>query len=265
MHRARLHDDETEIHAGRTTMQTKIDEIADGIYRLSVYVPDIAPPAGLTFNHFLIRAAEPMLFHCGLRGLFPTLSEAVAKLMPASDLRWIGFGHVEADECGAMNSWLAAAPNARVVHGATACMVSVNDLADRTPQTLADGEVVDLGGKRVRYIDTPHVPHGWEAGVLYEETTGTLLCGDLFTHLGKDAAVTDKDIVGPAIEAERLFRYTSLGPSTAPNIRKLVALAPRTLALMHGASYNGNGGHALSALADHYEAELSAAMIRRAA
>ena len=149
--------------------------------------------------------------------------------------------------------------------GATACMVSVNDLADRPPRTLSDGEALDLGGMRVRYIDTPHVPHGWEAGVLHEETTGTLLCGDLFTHLGNGLAITDKDVVGPAIEAERLFHYTSLGPATAPNIRKLAALAPRTLALMHGASYHGDGGRALRALADHYEAELDAAMLRRAA
>lgn len=246
-------------------MQVKTDEIADGIYRLSVHVSDIAPPAGFTFNHFLIRADQPMLFHCGLRGMFPALSEAVARLIPVEQLRWIGFGHVEADECGAMNSWLAAAPRAQVVHGATACMVSVNDLADRAPRTLADGETVDLGSKRVRYVDTPHVPHGWESGVLYEEASGALLCGDLFTHLGNGLAVTDKDIVEPAIEAERLFHYTSLGPATAPNVRKLAALKPRTLAVMHGASFNGNGGHALNALADHYAAELDAAMMRRAA
>jgi flavorubredoxin len=226
-------------------MQVKTDEIADGIYRLSVHVSEIAPPAGFTFNHFLIRADEPMLFHCGLRQMFPALSEAVGRLIPVEQLRWIGFGHVEADECGAMNSWLAAAPRAQVVHGATACMVSVNDLADRTPRALADGETVDLGGKRVRYIDTPHVPHGWEAGALYEEASGTLLCGDLFTHLGNGLAVTDKDVVGPAIEAERLFHYTSLGPSTAPNIRKLAALKPRTLAVMHGASFNGDGAREL--------------------
>jgi flavorubredoxin len=246
-------------------MQVKTDEIADGIYRLSVHVAEIAPPAGFTFNHFLIRADEPMLFHCGLRQMFPALSEAVGRLISVEQLRWIGFGHVEADECGAMNSWLAAAPKAQVVHGATACMVSVNDLADRTPRALADGETVDLGGKRVRYIDTPHVPHGWEAGVLYEEASGTLLCGDLFTHLGNGLAVTDKDVVGPAIEAERLFHYTSLGPSTAPNIRKLAALKPRTLAVMHGASFNGDGARALNALADHYAAELDGAMLRRAA
>ena len=246
-------------------MQTKTDEIADGIYRLSVHVTEIAPPAGFTFNHFLIRADEPMLFHCGLRNMFPTLSETVARLLPIDRLRFIGFGHVEADECGAMNSWLAAAPRAQVVHGATACMVSINDLADRAPRALTDGETIDIGGRRLRYIDTPHVPHGWEAGVFYEEVTGTLLCGDLFTHLGDTSAVTDKDIVGPAIEAERLFHYTSLGPATAPNIRKLAALAPRTLAVMHGASYHGNGGQALHALANHYDAELDAALIQRRA
>jgi flavorubredoxin len=247
-------------------METKIDEIADGIYRLSMYVPHIAPPAGFTFNHFLVRADEPMLFHCGLRAMFPALSEAVERLIPLRQLRWIGFGHVEADECGAMNSWLAAAPEAQVVHGATACMVSLNDMADRAPRLLGDGEVVDLGGKRVRYIDTPHVPHGWEAGILHEETTNTLLCGDLFTHVGNGLAITDKDVVGPAIEAEQLFRYTSLGPSTAPNIRKLAAIAPRTLALMHGASYNGNTARALDALADYFDNELHAAMaISRAA
>ena len=237
-------------------MQTKADEIADGIYRLSVHVTEIAPPAGFTFNHFLIRADEPMLFHCGLRGMFPTLSEAVARLLPIDKLRFIGFGHVEADECGAMNSWLAAAPRAQVVHGATACMVSINDLADRAPRTLTDGETIDIGGRRLRYIDTPHVPHGWEAGVFYEEVTGTLLCGDLFTHLGNTSAVTDKDIVAPAIEAEKLFHYTSLGPATAPNVRKPAALSPRTLAVMHGASFHGEGETALRGLADFYARRL---------
>ena len=246
-------------------MTTRIDEIADGLYRLSTFVPAIAAPAGFTFNQFLLVADEPLLFHCGLRGMFGTVSQAVARVLPLDRLRWVAFGHVEADECGAMNDWLRAAPAATVAHGALGCMVSLNDLADRLPRPLADGETIDLGGKRIRHIDTPHVPHGWEAGVLFEETTSTLLCGDLFTHLGNGAAVTDKDIVGPAVEAERLFHYTSLGPSTAPNIRKLAALNPRTLAVMHGASYHGNAGRALHALADHYDAELSAAMLARAA
>ena len=164
-----------------------------------------------------------------------------------------------------MNEWLAAAPQAQVAHGATGCMVSLNDLADRPPRALADGEVLDLGGKRVRHLDTPHVPHGWEAGVLYEETTGTLLCGDLFTHLGNGPALTDDDIVGPAIAAEDVFRSTCLTPTTAPRSAGSPTLAPRTLALMHGSSFHGDGARALHALADHYDAELRAAMLARAA
>ena len=165
-------------------MNAKIDEIGDRIFRLSVFVPDIAPPAGFTFNHFLIDGDEPLLFHCGLRKMFPLLSAAVAKVIPLERLRWLSFGHFESDECGSMNEWLAAAPHAQVAHGMTGCMVSLNDMAARAPRILADGEVIDLGGKRLRYIDTPHVPHGWDAGVLFEETSGTLLCGDLFTHTG---------------------------------------------------------------------------------
>ena len=171
-------------------METRISEIADGIYRLSTYVPEVAPPAGFTFNQFLVDADEPLLFHAGHRRMFPLISTAVARIMPLERLRWISFGHVEADECGAVNSWLAAAPDAQVAHGALGCAVSLNDLCDRPPRPLADGEVIQLGGKRVRHLDTPHVPHGWEARVLYEETTPTRLCGDLFTHIGNGPAVT---------------------------------------------------------------------------
>lgn len=241
-------------------MQTKVDEIASGIYRLSTYVPEIAPPAGFTFNQFLIDGDEPLLFHCGPRGMFPLVSSAVARVMPIERLRWITFGHVEADECGAMNAWLAAAPQATVAHGMTACMVSLNDMADRVPRPLADGETIDLGGKRVRYIDTPHVPHGWEAGVLFEETTNTLLCGDLFTHTGDGPALTDSDIVEPAMTAEDLFHASSIGPTTAPTLRRLAGLSPATLALMHGSSYAGNAAVALYALADEYERRLHSAM-----
>ncbi|HNB29226.1 MAG TPA: MBL fold metallo-hydrolase, partial [Alphaproteobacteria bacterium] len=195
-------------------------------------------------------------FHCGMRGLFPLVSAAVAKIVPLESLRWISFGHVEADECGAMNQWLAAAPRAQVTHGRTACMVSLNDLADRQPRPLGDGETIDLGGKRVRYIDTPHVPHSWEAGVMFEETTGTLLCGDLFTHTGNASALTAGDILGPAIAAEEMFRSTSLGLATAPTIRKLAALKPKTLGLMHGASFNGDCAAALNGLAEYYAGSL---------
>src|SRR6478736_2705427 len=154
-------------------METKVSEIASGIYRLSTYVPDIAPPAGFTFNQFLVLGDEPLMFHTGLRKMFGLNREALAKIIAPEKLRWIAFGHYEADECGAMNEWLAAAPNAQVAHGHTGCMVSLNDMAYRAPRILDNGEVIDIGGKRLRYIDTPHTPHGWDAGVVYEETTGT--------------------------------------------------------------------------------------------
>jgi flavorubredoxin len=234
-------------------METVIDEIADGIFRLSIFVPDVAPPQGFTFNHFLIRGDEPMLFHTGLRLMFPALHAAVGRLIKPEQLRWVAFGHVEADECGAMNEWLAAAPRADVAHGHTGCMVSLNDLADRPPRMLADGETIDLGGKRVRYIDTPHIPHGWEAGVLYEESTKTLLCGDLFSQIGNGPALTDSDIVGPSIAAEDIFKYSSLNPGMGGTIRKLADVSPLTLAVMHGSSYRGDGAAALRALADSYD------------
>jgi flavorubredoxin len=237
-------------------MSTTVDEIADGIYRLSTWVPDIAPPAGFTFNQFLIDADEPLLFHTGPRLMFPLVTEAVGRILPVDRLRWIAFGHVESDECGSMNQWLAAAPRAEVAHGTIGCMVSLNDLADRPPRALADGEVIDLGGKQVRHIDTPHVPHAWEARVLYEETTGTLLCGDLFTHLGNGPALTADDIIEPAMQAETMFRSSSLAPDTAAVMRRLGGIAPTTLALMHGSSYNGDGAKALDDLAAAYESQL---------
>jgi flavorubredoxin len=241
-------------------METRIDEIAGGIYRLSTFVPEIAPPAGMTFNQFLVMGDEPLLFHTGLRNTFPLVREAVSRLIPPERLRFIAFGHYEADECGAMNEWLAVAPQAAVAHGQTGCMVSLNDMADRAPRVLQDGETIDLGGKRVRYLDTPHIPHGWDAGVLYEETTGTLLCGDLFTQLGDGPAVTERDIVAPAIAAEDLFRFSSLNPGMGRTIRKLATLAPRTLALMHGPSFAGDGAAALRGLAGDYDRRVRTAL-----
>lgn len=240
-------------------MDTDVSEIAGGIYRLSTFVPDIAPPAGFTFNQFLVDADEPLLFHCGPRAMFGSVAAAVARVMPVERIRWIGFGHVEADECGAMNAWLAAAPRAQVAHGMTACAVSLNDLADRAPKALADGSVIDLGGKRIRYIDTPHVPHGWEAGLLFDETTATLFCGDLLTQLGGGAPLGGDDIVEAAIAAEEGFQASALTPATAPTIRKLAALRPRTLAVMHGASYAGDGQAVLARLADYYASRFATA------
>ncbi|MFO1101717.1 MAG: MBL fold metallo-hydrolase [Methylocystis sp.] len=239
-------------------METKIDEIAERIYRLSTFVQEIAAPAGFTFNQFLIDADEPFLFHCGPRSLFPPVSKALGAITPIERLRWISFGHVEADECGAMNLWLAAAPQAQVVHGQIACMVSLNDLADRPPRALADGETIDIGGKRVRYIDTPHVPHAWESGLIYEETTRTLFCGDLFSQIGHGPAIVTDSVLDAAIAAENAFQATSLTPATGPTIRMLATLEPHRLATMHGSSYEGDCAALLSQLADFYEAALAA-------
>ena len=231
---------------------TTIDEINDGIFRISTWVPDVTP-AGFTFNQFLVTGDEPLLFHTGPRGMFPLVAEAIAQVVPVESLRWISFGHVEADECGAMNIWLAAAPDSQVTYGGLGCMVSLNDLCDRAPRPLADGEVLDIGGKRLRQIPTPHVPHGWEAQVLFEETTGTMLCGDLFTQVGAGPALTSDDIVEPAVAAEQIFRASSMAPHTAATIRSLGDLNPTTLALMHGPSYSGDGKRALYDLAAAYE------------
>jgi flavorubredoxin len=239
-------------------MQTRVDEIAHQIYRLSTFIAD-APPHGFTFNQYLIDADEPLLFHCGGRGLFALISEAVAKIMPLNKLRWISFGHVESDECGSMNQWLAAAPLAQVVHGGIACMVSLNDLADRPPRPVANGEVIDLGGKRVRYIDTPHVPHAWESGLIFEETTNTLFTGDLFTQLGDGPAIGGQSIVAAAIAAEEMFHATALTPATASTIRSLKALNPAHLAVMHGSCFTGDCASELEALAAYCEAQFRAA------
>lgn len=232
-------------------METRTDEIAEGVYRFSTSVTGIGPEP-FTFNQFLILADAPMLFHLGQRGFFPLVSAAVARVTPLESIRYLSFGHVEADECGSLNQWLAAAPKAQVVHGQTGCMVQLNDLADRAPRALNDGEVVDLGGRRMRWLDTPHVPHGWDAGVMFEETAQTLFCGDLLTHGGDGPAVTEADIAGPAIAMEDMFHSMSLGPGTDTALRRLAALAPATLALMHGSSHRGDGAAQLTRLADRY-------------
>ncbi len=233
-------------------METRITEIAEGVFRLSTFIQQV-PPSGLAFNQFLLLGDEPLLFHTGMRGLFPLVREAVAKVMPPDKLRWISFGHYEADECGAMNQWLAVAPRAEVAHGMMACGVSLNDQADRPPRMLRHDEVIDLGGKRARYLDTPHVPHGWEAGLIFEETTGTLLCGDLFTQYGQAPAITEDDVVSPAIAGEDIAGYSALNPAMGATLRKLAELKPRTLALMHGPAFTGDCAAALMALADDYD------------
>jgi flavorubredoxin len=238
-----------------TGLQTKVDEIASGIFRISTWVPGITEH-GFTFNQFLLTGDEPFLFHCGMRQLFPLVSAAIAKVIPIEQLRWISFAHIEADECGAMNMLLAAAPQAQVIHGPLACMLSLNDMCDRLPVVTGTepGDTHDIGGHRLRYIATPHVPHNWESGLWFDETTSTLLAGDLFTHTGQCPALTESDCIAPALEAEELFHATGLTTNLAPTLEQLAQLTPTTLALMHGASFTGDGAAQLRGLADGYAA-----------
>jgi flavorubredoxin len=235
-------------------METRVDEIADRIYRISTYIP-VGP--GLAFNQFLVDAEEPLLFHTGFRSLFPAVSEAVARVVAPQRLRWISFSHLEADECGSMNQWLAIAPRAEVLHGPIGVIVSLNDLADRPPRTLADGETIELGAeRRVQLLQTPHVPHGWDAIMLLEEHTSTLFATDLFSRFGPSEVSTAGDIVGPAIAAEDAFPALSITPATAPTMRRLAGIGARTLALMHAPAYHGDARKALDALADSFAARL---------
>ena len=236
-------------------MQTTIDEIAPDIFRLSTLVPEVAP-GGFTFNQFLIRDEQPFLFHTGMRALYPLVSEAIGKLIPLDSLRWISFAHVEADECGSMNMLLADAPESTVVHGPLACMVSINDLADRPPHMMEE-DVLDIGTHRMRFIPTPHVPHNWESGLWFDETTHTLLAGDLFTHTGAVPALTDNDVVEPALIAEEIFHATSLTADLPATLERLADLAPTTLALMHGSSFRGDGATQLRSLAAGYAASMA--------
>jgi len=229
-------------------MDTSVSEVAERVYRLSTCIPEAAP-GGFTFNQFLIDADEPMLFHCGMRALFPLVSEAAKRVMPLERLRWISFGHVEADESGALNQWLEAAPNAVVVHGQRGCDVSIRDLSARPPRGLEDGATLDLGGRRVRLVLTPHVPHNWESIVWHEEVTGTLLCGDIVTSAGNGPACVSTDIVGHALQAEKMFGAWSGGPDALPTLQRLATLAPKTLAAMHGSSFVGDCARALTDLA----------------
>ena len=242
-------------------MQTNIHEIADKVYRLSTTIPEVAP-GGFTFNQYLLDGDEPLLFHTGARQLFPLVSEAVARVIDPATLRWLSFGHVESDECGSMNEWLEVAPDAQVVFNPLGVMVSLNDLADRPPLALVTAEVAhDIGGHLMRIIPTPHVPHGWEAQVMFDEATRTLFCGDLFTQIGEGPAlVHDADVIQPALDAEDMFGATALTANTAPTLRRLAELEPRTLALMHGPAYAGDGPQALLDLADAYEALFAASM-----
>ncbi|MCD9623922.1 MBL fold metallo-hydrolase [Rhabdothermincola salaria] len=234
-------------------MESRVTEVAPDTYQLSSFV---GAPVG--FNQYLVAAEEPLLFHTGMRATFGAVSAGVGSVLPVESLRWVSFGHVEADESGSLNEWLAVAPHATPVQGQIGCMVSVEDLADRAPRPLAHGETLDIGGHVVQWFDTPHVPHAWEAGVLYDVTAKTLFCGDLFTRFGEFEATSDDDIVGPAVEAEDMAPGgLSLHPASGRIIRELAELDVQTLALMHGPAFSGDCRAALLALADDVDARIA--------
>lgn len=232
----------------------KTTEIAPDIYRISIF----APAGDLQFNHFLVRDDEPLLFHTGLRGMFGEIRDAVSKLIPVSDLRHISFSHFESDECGSLNEWLAVAPRAGVLCSQVGAIVSVNDFIGREARALADGEVFSTGKHRFRYCQTPHLPHGWDAGVLFEENQKTLFCSDLFHQSGDVEPLTESDVVGRSHQAMLNYQagiladYVPYTPLTSQNLQKLADLRPTTLAIMHGSSFRGDCVRALRDLDSAY-------------
>ena len=230
----------TNLQAG-----TNVQEIASGIFRINTPVP--LPDGNLfSFNQYLVVDDQPLLFHSGPRQLFPLVSEAIASVLPVQRLRYIGLSHVEADECGALNLFLAAAPQAVPLCGSLAAMLSMTDLADRPPLALADGEELALGSHTMRWFDTPHLPHGWECGLMMDTQTRTFFCGDLLTQPGNsERALIDTDILGPS-EAFRLqMDYYAHAPQTAALLTELAKQEPRTLACMHGSAWQGDGASLL--------------------
>jgi flavorubredoxin len=233
-----------------TQSRTNVHEIAAGIYRIST--PVSAIPGGFTFNQILVVDDEPLLFHTGLRHLFPLVKEAVAHVLgDVAKLRYVGFSHFESDECGFLNDWLAVAPRAEPVCSTTAAMVSVNDFADRPARALSDGQELSLGRKKLRWLDAPHLPHNWECGYMFETTTRTLLCGDLFTQGGTDGPpLTEGDILGPSEALRKNMGGVAIEANARRILEKLASTEPTTLATMHGSSYHGDGHKLLLAFAD---------------
>jgi flavorubredoxin len=231
---------------------TSIAEIAAGIYRIST--PVARPGFSFTYNQYLVADEQPLLFHTGLRRMFPLVREAIDAVLPVARLRFVSFSHYEADECGALNEFLAVAPDAVPLCGTIAARVSIADTADRAPQALADGERVALGAHAVRWFDTPHLPHAWECGYLFEETTRTLLCSDLFTQPGgRHPPTTEADILEPSEAFRGQFDYYSHTKNAGPLIERLAATAPTTLACMHGSAWRGDGAALLRALGARLE------------
>ena len=231
-------------------MTTRIDEIARDLYRISVYVPQF----DLQFNHFLVRDDEPLLFHTGMRGMFPEVRKALATVIDPAALRWISWSHFEVDECGALNEWLAAAPKAVPVCGELGAMINIADFSNRPPRALKPDEILDTGRHRFRFVPTPHLPHGWDAGVLFEETDRVLLCSDLMHQLGDVEPITTGDVVGRYRKAFETYQhspvlmdYVPYTENTKQQLANLAALRPRVLAAMHGSTYVGDGAAALVA------------------
>jgi len=222
----------------------RIDEISPDLYRVSIYVPQI----DLQFNHFLIKDDEPLLFHTGTRRMFPEVRDAIAQLIDPASLRWISWSHFEVDECGALNEWLAVAPDAVPVCSQVGALVNIDDFANRPPRALTKDDVIDTGQHRYRFVPTPHLPHGWDAGVLFEEKSGVLLCSDLFHQVGDVEPVTSSDVLGrwdAAVAAYQehpvLMDYVPLTPNTERRLNELADLRPRMLAAMHGSAFVGDG------------------------
>lgn len=232
-----------------TVSGTRIDEVADGIYRINT--PLDVVPGGFSFNQYLVVDDEPVLFHTGYRKMFPIVSEAISAVIPVRSLRHIGYSHYEGDECGAMNEFLELAPNATPFASEISVLTSLNDFASREGRGLKDGEILSTGKRKLRWVYTPHVPHGWDCGVLYDETTGTLLCGDLFTQGGSHTpAVTESDILGPSEHFRKPLDYFAHAVATGGILEKLAAFNPKLLACQHGSAYRGNGAAMLRALSD---------------
>jgi len=234
-----------------TQSGTNVHEIADGVYRINTPVSVAGGPRGFSFNQYLIVDDEPLLFHTGPRKMFPLVREAVLSVLPPQQLRYIAFSHVEADECGSLNEWLAVAPRSVPLCGRVAAIVSINDLADREPRALADGETLSLGRHLLQWFDTPHLPHAWECGYLMEKQTRTLLCGDLFTQGGANhPPITESDILEPSEQFRQEMDYYSHTKNGREMLERLASVKPLILACMHGSAWQGDGAMLLRALAD---------------
>jgi flavorubredoxin len=232
---------------------TRIDEVADGIYRISTPIALPGDSGAFSVNQYLVVDDEPLLFHTGPRRMYPLVSQAIAHVMPLERLRYLGLSHFEADECGALADFVSGTPRAVALCGRIAAMTSVDDATDRPPRVMADGEDLSLGRHVVRWFDTPHVPHGWECGLMMERTTGTFLCGDLFTQPGDGAeALTMSDILGPSEALRSQMDYFAHAPDTAEVLERLASQSPTTLACMHGSAWRGDGAALLREYAKRF-------------